>query len=284
MLTRLKSFLRVKASSCFPQLLKNFRKFFHLENLKTEVITIEGPFKTWIEAEKQATGYQEPEILRKVLTASLIVKTGLAVFERDSILFNRILYSWPVLSALMWSALQNKGELRVLDFGGSLGSSYFQNREFYKGLSKISWGIVEQAHFVETGKQKIQNEQLRFFHSIDECAREINPNIFLLSGVLQYLPHFSQILNQIFVLKPLTIVIDRTFFWAKQVDEIFLQKISPAIYEASYPFYALSESKLIKSFLEQEYELLAEFRCIEFPALERIEVKPKGLIFRKKGI
>jgi putative methyltransferase (TIGR04325 family) len=37
---------------------------------------------------------------------------------------------------------QNK--LSILDFGGALGSSYFQNRNILKNKLNFKWGIVEQ--------------------------------------------------------------------------------------------------------------------------------------------
>ena len=70
------------------------------------------------------------DILDKVLAATLKVKQGQAVFERDSVLFDEIEYSWPLLAGLMWAAASNGGKLNVLDFGGALGSSYYQNRKF----------------------------------------------------------------------------------------------------------------------------------------------------------
>ena len=43
------------------------------------------------------------------------VKKGEAVYERDSMIFDQIEYSWPVLFGLMWAAAQNSGYLKVLD-------------------------------------------------------------------------------------------------------------------------------------------------------------------------
>jgi hypothetical protein len=52
------------------------------------------------------------------------VKTGEAVYERDSVLFDEIQYSFPVIAALLRVASANKGKLNVLDFGGSEKSHY----------------------------------------------------------------------------------------------------------------------------------------------------------------
>ncbi len=94
-------------------------------------LRFEGDFATWEEASAQCAGYDAEDILAKVLAATLKVKSGEAACERDSVLFDDIEYAWPVLAGLMWAAARNGGKLNVLDFGGALGSSYFQNRKFF---------------------------------------------------------------------------------------------------------------------------------------------------------
>ena len=90
------------------------------------------------------------------------VKKGEADYERDSIIFDQIEYSWPVLFGLTLGAAQNGGYLNVLDFGDSLGSSYFENLVFLNALPQISWNVIKQANFVEAGQKHFQNKQLKF--------------------------------------------------------------------------------------------------------------------------
>jgi putative methyltransferase (TIGR04325 family) len=66
-----------------------------------------------------------------VLEAPLKVRCGEAVFGRNSVLFDEIQYSWPVTAALMWAAARNNRNPHIIDFGGSLGNSYFQDKIFY---------------------------------------------------------------------------------------------------------------------------------------------------------
>src|SRR3990167_5203275 len=102
-----------------------------------------GNYKTWQEALNNSIGYDSTAILEKVKNSLIKVKNGEAVYERDSVLFNKIEYSWPVLAGLLWAASQSGNKLTVLDFGGSLGSSYFQNRNFLEHVN-LKWYIVEQ--------------------------------------------------------------------------------------------------------------------------------------------
>jgi len=82
-----------------------------------------GNFKTWEEAKSKTTGYDSALILETVRDSMYKVKEGLAVYERDSVLFDAIQYSWPLLTGLMMAAAKGKGKINVLDFGGSLGST-----------------------------------------------------------------------------------------------------------------------------------------------------------------
>lgn len=89
-----------------------------------------GNFSTRKDAVNASTGYNSDEIIKKVKESLLKVKSGEAIYERDSVLFDKINYSWPLLAGLLWIASQKADRLNLIDFGGSLGSSYFQNRKF----------------------------------------------------------------------------------------------------------------------------------------------------------
>jgi len=116
-------------------------------------ITFEGPVPSWEEARIASGGYDDASILDKVRDATLKVKHGEAAYERDSVIFPAVAYTWPLLAGLMSTAALHDGRLSVLDFGGSLGSSYFQNRAFLDTLSDVSWGVVEQRHYVACGQE-----------------------------------------------------------------------------------------------------------------------------------
>jgi len=91
-----------------------------------------GNYPDWEAAKKASAGYDSEIILKKVTDALLKVKDGEASGERDSVLFDKVQYSWPLLAGLLWIASRNNNRLTLLDFGGSLGTSYFQNKLFFK--------------------------------------------------------------------------------------------------------------------------------------------------------
>jgi putative methyltransferase (TIGR04325 family) len=77
----------------------------------------EGPFQTWRDAAASADGWDAPEIAEHILIGALKVKAGDAVYERDGVLFDHIVYSPAILAALLLAAARY-GALSIVDFGG----------------------------------------------------------------------------------------------------------------------------------------------------------------------
>lgn len=242
-------------------------------------ITFEGPFATWDEAVRMSSGYDSRQILDKVLAATLKVKNGEAAYERDSVLFDEIHYAWPVATGLMWAAAQDGGRLSVLDFGGSLGSSYFQNREFLEGLADLRWSVVEQAHFVDAGRKHIQDEKLIFYPTIAECVAEEKPNVVLVSAVLQYLEKPYEFFELLLNIDAESLIIDRTPFLNSYADDLVRVQVTPSsIYSAAYPLWFFKKSNFVRVAISHGYELKAEF-----DALDRLDPSAtwKGMFFVK---
>src|SRR5262245_48098510 len=101
------------------------------------MIRCSGNYSTWSEALAESTGYYLPEFVERTRLAALQVKRGEAVYERDSVLFDRIQLSFPLLAALLRAAVENRGALTVFDFGGGFGTSYFQCRGFLQPVSPL---------------------------------------------------------------------------------------------------------------------------------------------------
>lgn len=245
-----------------------------------------GDYQSWAEALKDSTGYDAPAILAKTRATVLKVKRGEAAYERDSVLFERVEHSFPLLAGLLRAAVHQQGELVVLDFGGALGSAYFQCREFLRPLKRLVWCIVEQAAQVACGKGDFESPELRFYASVDECLAAHRPNVLLLSSVLQYLPEPYQTLKELAQRGIPCIIIDRTAFLDKANDHerLTVQHVPPSIYEASYPAWFLSESKVHSLVQAAGYRLLADFAAPDVGAPHGEKACCKGFIFEKKSI
>src|SRR5690606_5982367 len=109
----------------------------------------------------------------------------------DTVLFHRREANGHLLKALQIAAVANGGRLRVVDFGGALGSTWWQHRPWLEEFSEVTWSVVEQPAFVEIGQREFSVGPLRFFPSLSSCFDYDQPDIILLSSVLPYLekPH-----------------------------------------------------------------------------------------------
>jgi putative methyltransferase (TIGR04325 family) len=236
-----------------------------------------GDYSSWDNAKKKCIGYSSPEIIAKVRESALKVRNGEFPYERDSVLFNKIQYSYPLLASLLWIAEKNNGRLNVLDFGGALGSSYYQNIKFLNSISEVKWCIVEQSQFVHIGQSEFQNGILKFFSSVDDCIASYNIDICILSSVLQYIESPYKLLDSIISKQVKFILIDRTPF-IKGKDRITIQKAHPKIYSAKYPCWFFNLQNF-KRFMSEKYNLVLEFDAFD---KANIQSEFKGFLYELK--
>ena len=250
---KLKDVIKLVTPPVFIKMAKRLRG-----DQPTGAYGLSGDYRSWEEAMAASTGYDSGTILEKTKTALLKVKKGEAAYERDSVLFDEIQYAWPLLAGLMWVAAHSGGKLNVLDFGGSLGSTYFQNRAFLSALPGVRWNIVEQSSHVEIGKAYFEDDNLRFYSGIAECLADTQPNVVLLSGVLQYLKSPYDVLASLMDSPCEMMIIDRTPFWDGPLDRLCVQTVPPSIYPASYPSWIFSRP-LFHSHINEHWEIMVKF-------------------------
>ena len=159
----MKSFFRL---ICPPVLLILYKKIF----LPKEFIR---GFNDWKTALDNTTTYNAEEIFSKTLDSARKVRDGLATYERDSVLFDEIQYDWQLLASLLLIAKLESNRLNVADYGGALGTSYRQNKEFLDMLDcPVKWVVVEQSRFVQIGKSEFENEVLLFSDSLNQLKND----------------------------------------------------------------------------------------------------------------
>lgn len=273
------SFIRSKVS----MLKENIYPFYRKLTRKTPEYGWSGNYATWQQAKKQCTGYDNHQILEKVKKSVLKVKNGEAVYERDSVLFDKIQYQPELLQAIKQIAIENNNDLNIIDYGGSLGSSYFQYKALLNGTNISSWNVIEQAHFVSCGNEFIADAVLHFYNKIDEAIAAHHSRVLLMSSVLQYLEYPYQFINEILSKNFQYILIDRTAFIIDDKERITIQQVPPAIYPASYPAWFFNETKFLNAF-KVKHELLHSFESLIDPK-EKIDNKltyRKGFIFKLK--
>lgn len=223
-----------------------------------------GDFKSWEEAERKSTGYSVAEILEKTRAALLKVKTGEAAFERDGMPFATMKHDFSLLAGLLRAAATDRGRLNVLDFGGSLGGTYFQCREFLSPVGVLRWSVVDQPGHVACGKADFANEELRFYGSIAECLRE--PYAFLEDVLREGIPY---------------VIVERTAFNNARRDRLTIQHVPPWLYNAIFPAWFLSEP-LFRAAFEEKYDLVCAYVSKDHAHLEGGKALFKGFHFEHK--
>lgn len=249
------------------------------KKLRTPLL-LKGKYTSWDEARENSLGYSNANIFEKVKSAALQVKNGKALYERDSLLFCSPSYSNTITSSLIRASLLNRnGPLTILDFGGSLGSTYFQHKNFLKNNNHITWTVIEQDHFVDFGSQHLTDSILNFTKALPQ-PNSMKPDLLLFSSVLQYLENYAEIIANAIALAPNIITVARTPFHRKNdPSSISVQIVPKEIYSASYPIWLFNQESFLRIF-QEHYNLVDQFTNDDFL---RDDIEFKSFVFEKKS-
>jgi len=240
-----------------------------------------GHYDSWEEAKAASTGYEDKVILEKSIDATRKVRKGEVAFERDGLTFCEMEPNFPVLWALTRVAARH-GRLHVLDFGGALGTSYFQSRAFINSCRDLKWAIVEQPAHVAAGSKEFGNSELSFYGTIASACRENEYDVLLLSSVIQYLPDPLGFLSDVIRLRIPSIILDRTPFMANGTSRLTVQHLPEWIYSASYPAWFLSENDVLANF-GSEYDKIATWTALDKHHPQGGRADYKGFLFELRN-
>ena len=168
------------------------------------------------------------------------VRQGEAAFERDGVAFQREEYDYGVVCALLYIAA-HEGRLNMLDFGGSLGSTYFQNRKLLTGLP-LEWHVVEQKIFVRYGKKNVP--EVEFHEKAEECIGK-GINCVLISSSLQYVDEPYRYLDTLLSMQAKYLILARMPFGFEKRNRIVLEYVPESIYKAVYPAWLLDGKQVL---------------------------------------
>ena len=231
-------------------------------------------YKSWADAKAECSGYDSSSIAEALLRVSRRVRDGDVAFERDGVEFESIRYSWPLLAAVLSTPRLDK-KLRVLDWGGSLGSTFRQNRKLLEVAGiEVEWVVVEQEHLVVIGVREFSNGQLSF-RSDTESIPTGYFDIVIFASSICYIENPGQILEKVKSLRPRSIAFDRTPVVRKGPELIGIQNVGRSIYRASYPIRIFSIGWL-EDMLAPEYRKVSEWICDLQPDPKTIS---KGMFF-----
>jgi len=175
------------------------------------------------------------------------VLEGRALFERDSLLQHHPVTCWPLLFALRDLQAQGTTTPTVLDFGGGLGSVYFQHRAWWGPNNPIRWNVVELPEIAAVGRRRIDDRQLRFFDSLAEATRDHPPDLILAVGVLPMVPDPDALLVDLASLNARWTHVDRCPVTTQRNHNLITRQVVPrSIYESESPFWFFSHDRLVQ--------------------------------------
>lgn len=234
------------------------------------------------------SGYENLAIIDRVDSSIQKVREGRAAYERDGVLFDKTFWNPHLMTALFYISQNNHGKrIEVLDFGGSLGSVYFQHRCL---LANFSWKVVEQSIFVERGREKVP--ELEFYDDIDDVTIDgENIRVILFSGVFHYLSNPMLILQKALNRKFDYIIFDRTYFNSGKGEIICVQKVPEEIYKANYPVILSDKGNTINTIINSKYQIVTSWlTTLENDKLAQIYytnedsykiIQEEGMLFEK---
>ncbi len=236
------------------ELSENSSPFYQLYDKKKSQICYIGDYDNWNNAYSESQGYDDNTIIDKVASSIKQVLEGSATWERDGYLFYEKKYSYPICSAVLRCALQNHNQgVRILDIGGALGSTYFQNKEYFNNVKKLEYIIAEQDVFANYGHQNLENKVLKFIGSRQSYRQLGKIDIVFMSGSLQYISEYKEIIFKIIEAGPDYIILDRIL--VSNRTRICKEIVPKEIYDSSYPVRIFTEEE-IQNFFGSSYRII----------------------------
>jgi putative methyltransferase (TIGR04325 family) len=265
----------------FKKLLNHFLDIIYFFRKNTKIY-FTGLYESWEAAKKDSLGYDDKKILKKVKYSTSLLLAKKIVYERDGTHLKKKDLPYQILLTVLLASMENKHKCKVIDFGGSLGSTYYNNRDILKNIKDLKWIVVEQDDFVKEGNKYFSNKIINFSNTIEEASRYLKkPNVIIASGSIQYLPNPYLILEKIIQTKADYIVIDRSPFLIKGKTKLTIQKIPKTIVDSSYPIWLFNETEFKKIF-KKKYQEITTFDALDgVLGYGKLKANYKGIIYKR---
>lgn len=238
-----------------------------------------GNYPTWAAAERDAVNPDLETAIVRLSAATDAVRTGAGPYEQDSVVFPAPPETESILHLVDEIAAKRRTGVRVLDFGGSLGSKYFWVRRHLAPDVRLDWEVVELSRWVEHGRRVFATDALHFSETVERAVARGRPDLVLCCGVLQYLEDPFAVLGRLVDADPEYLLLDRTPYAVSGRPEIVLQRVDTQIYPAAHASWLLSEDAL-RAFLDPRFELIRRFSYRQVYTRRAVF---RGHVFRRRA-
>ncbi len=218
----------------------------------TPTVEYIGDFDSFEKAKNECEGYGAQTIFDKVSKSTLAVIDGKAKYERDGYLFYDKACNYNLMMYLYCLMIKD-GFVSVLDWGGAMGSTFFQHRQMLQSVF-CKWHVVEQPHYVNFARENISVDSISFYESMSQIKDKCNCILF--SSVLQYIDNPAEVAKEAVERAPRYIIIERTP--VSTCHHIWIQKVHEPIYEASYAACVYTKEEIVNMFCSDERYMLVD--------------------------
>jgi putative methyltransferase (TIGR04325 family) len=216
-------------------------------------------YTNWQTAEKACDKYDEAAVLKTFTDAALAIGNGDGIYDRDGRVYRSFSENIHLVAALRHVS-NTEGQFKVLDFGGALGSMYRQHRWSLDRFGDFTWCVVDQEKFVETGKRLFTSNKLKFEPTIPQAVAAYQPNIAIISNVLQRVEHPFDVVNELAQSNITYLFIDRTPIITSHNNQVTLGTLPAVSDDKCFPAWHFSEVAF-KLALQKKYRIINEFNA-----------------------
>ena len=194
----------------------------------------------------------------RCLKAAKLVRAGLAVWERDGVVFTspKIPGSVTSVFTIVRSSFPASCKFRVVDVGGGFGSLYF-------GLSDVldqfvsEWSVVETPSILRLATRLENPDKLKFYRKIPERHSLGEPWVGICSASLQYMRDPVLHLDKLLMRSPDFVFLERVMLIDCNHDVLLSQRVQNDIVS----LWAIGEVSLKTQM--KGMDLIDEFICEE---------------------
>lgn len=162
-------------------------------------------------------------------------------------------------AALFWISQIEPRNLKLFDYGGSVGNLYYSYTPYLRDLQSMDWTVFEIPNVVETGREIATERKaagLRFVNSVESFRSD---QILLVSGAFHYWEQDIPAFVQHFGDAPKHIIINRSPVHEVQASFITVQGTR----SAAFPCKVWNSGELVKGFAACGYKLIDRWRAWE---------------------
>ncbi|PTX95554.1 methyltransferase, TIGR04325 family [Opitutus sp. ER46] len=226
---------------------------------------LRGEYPDWATAARKAGELGGGAPVERVVQAARAVRAGTGAWDRDGEVFTEPAVHAPLLDALGRIASAGQG-LTLVDFGGGLGSTWWQHRRELSELGPIDWRIVELPALVAAGRREFSDATLSFHDSLAAATARGRVNVLLLSSVLQYLESPQAFLRDPALDGFSDIILDRVALAADARTRIVVQHTPPSLGGGASPCWLFGRTGF-EALLTPTWSIVSQWR-VDFDELD----------------